>query len=230
MASPKKLVKLQGIYLDKVKSIGKADLPELLKVADVYDEWFRDTFIPYLEKQLTISQGAWQLTDDSAIHTINAGRFLRTGCVSIVVDGVSQWLSEPEEDPRIIRFYREGLELWRLNMEALGLPRPKKVKINKRDSTVIKNWLTTFNETWQNHLNKHIRTVNRFIDAGQQNGWTTEKFLDNCVCPDGHIIGFRYGNSRYSWAEHLRRFGKARSKVMAQVAQQERMGGDAESR
>lgn len=228
MTSPKKLVKLQGIYLDRYNRIGTADLPALLEIADLYDAWFEDTFVPTLEKKLTIAQGVWQLTDSSALTTIGAGNILRQACASIVVDGVSRWLSEPEDDPRIVQFYREGLELWKLNLEAIGTPAPRKTRLNKRDGVVIKNWLTMFNETWQNHLNKHIRTINRFVDGGQQNGWSTAKFMENCICPDGHVIGFRYGNSRYSWFEHLRRFGVARSKVVAQVAQQERMKGENE--
>ena len=218
-----KLVKLQNIYLSRYLPTGEADLPELLKLSDEYDIWFMDKYVPFLESQLTISKNVWQSSPDSASITTTTGRFLKNGCARIIVDGVNRWLMTPLDKPKIIVYYRQGVDLWKLNREALGMTYPRKTKLDNRDSNLIQNYLGIFNETWQNHLNKHIRTVNRFVNTGQLHGWTTQQFIENCTCPDGHIIGFRYGNSRYSWAEHLRRFGVARSRIMAQVAQAERM-------
>ena len=215
-----KLVKLQNIYLDRYLKVGKAELPDLLKIADDYDEWFLNDYVSFLESRLNINRNIWQLTPDSATVTTTAGRLLQSGCARIIVNGVNLWLTT---DNRIIEFYRSGVDLWKLNREMLGLKFPRKTKLDKRDGIVIQNYLDIFNDTWQNHLNKHIRTVNRFVNTGQLTGWTTQQFIDNCMCPDGHVIGFRYGNAKYSWSEHLRRFGKARSRIMAQAGQAERM-------
>ncbi|MCK5019734.1 MAG: hypothetical protein KAS32_21930, partial [Candidatus Peribacteraceae bacterium] len=180
-------------------------------------------FIPFLESQLNINRNVWQKSKASPTITITAGRYLQNGCAQIIVNGVNQWLTQPQDDSRMVKFYESGLDLWRLNREILGLKFPRKVKITNDDVAIIMIYLSTFNETWQNHLNKHVRTINRFVDTGQLEGWTTQQFIDNCVCPDGFIIGFRYGNARYSWHEHLRRFGVARPKIVAQAAQAERM-------
>jgi hypothetical protein len=223
MVNPDKLVKLSGIYLNRYLDVGTADLPELLQLADAYDNWFLTDYIPFLESQLTISKNIWQLTPDSSSTTITAGRYLENGCARIIVSGVDTWLNTPVEAPKIIDFYKSGVDLWKLNREMLGLKFPRNPKLDKRDADLIKNYLGIFAGTWKNHLNKHLRTVNRFVDTGQMNGWTTQQFIDNCTCPDGHIIGFRYGNARYSWAEHLRRFGVARPKIITQAAQAEWM-------
>lgn len=221
-----KLIKLQHIYLKRYNAIGASELPTLLNLADAFDTFFLNDYIPFLESQLTIAGGVWQPVPNSAVITITAGRYLKNATARIIVDGVNRWLMEPEDKPRIIEFYRSGVDLWRLNREMLELKYPRKIKLDKKDSILIKQYAGIFNGTWQNHLNKHIRTINRFVDTGQMNGWTTQQFIDNCTCPDGHIIGFRYGNARYSWAEHLRRFGVARPKILAQAAQAERMARD----
>ena len=218
-----KLVKLQNIYLSKYLPIGESDLPELLAISDEYDIWFINEYVPFLESQLTVSSNIWQSMPNSFSITTTAGRFLKNGCARIVVDGVNRWLMTPLDKPKIIEYYRLGVELWKLNREALGMTFPRKTKLDDKDSNLIQNYLGIFNETWQNHLIKHIRTVNRFVNTGQLHGWTTQQFIENCTCPDGHIIGFRYGNARYSWSEHLRRFGVARPKILAQAAQAERM-------
>lgn len=218
-----KIIKLQGIYLDRYNSIGKSDLPDLLLLADEFDKFFLNDYVPFLESRLTIAGNTWQLIPESSEITVSTGRLLSSATAYIIVDGVNRWLMEPEDKPRIIEYYRSGVDLWRLNREALGLKYPRKIKLDKDDGILIEQYLGIFNDTFQNHLNKHIRTINRFVNTGQLSGWSTDQFIENCTCPDGHIIGFRYGNARYSWAEHLRRFGAARPKILAQAAQAERM-------
>jgi len=43
------------------------------------------------------------------------------------------------------------------------------------------------------------------------------------TAPDGHVVGFRYGNADLSWSEHLRRFTVGRPHMMAAAAVEWRM-------
>jgi len=225
--APAKFLKLTRIYLDKYTAIPEeADQSALLAIAAEYDAWFRDMAVPYIESLLVIDGGVWQPNPEAPAA---AGRFIKDGAATIIVDGVSRWLTDDgdnaNDQPRIADYYIRGLELWRLNLEMQGQPFPRKLKLTDIDLAIIDSYYRAFVDTQQDHLARHERHMRRAVHTATMEGWTTERFLDSTTAPDGHIVGFRYGNASYSWHEHLRRFGKGKMRMMAQIAQQSRMVG-----
>lgn len=223
--TPTRLLKLTRIYLDRYTAIpSPADMEALLYLSDLYDGWFRDTAVPYIESLLTITGGVWQPAPDVPAA---AGRFIKDGCARIIIDGVSRWLTEDGDNandlPRIADYFLQGLDMWRLNLEAMGRPFPRTLKLTPAELDVIQGYLAAFVSTKQDHLARHGRHMRRAVHTAMMEGWTTERFLTAVTAPDGHIVGFRYGNASYSWYEHLRRFSRGKMRMMAQIAQQGRM-------
>ena len=221
----KKLTKLTRIYIERYNAIPEpSDLDALLSLADAYDGWFLRTAIPHLESLLTIDKGLWQI--DPAVPQQFA-RFIEDACARIVIDGVSQWLTDDganqNDMPRIADYFLRGLDLWRLNLEMLDKPAPRKLKMTDEEIATVQLYNGVFMDTHQDHLARHIRHVRRAVNTAMSEGWTTDKFREAMTAPDGHIVGFMYGNSRLSWYEHLRRFGKGKMRMLAQIAQQGRM-------
>lgn len=223
--SPRRFLKLSGIYLDKYTAIPEAaDMAALLQIAADYDAWFRDTAIPAIESMLTITGGVWQ---PDPMFPAAVGRLVQDGAARIILEGVSRWCTEDGDNknnlPRIADYYIRGLELWQLNMEMLGRPFPRKLKLTADELDRIQGYLAAFMDTQQDHLARHERHIRRAAHTAVMEGWTTQRFLDAVTAPDGHIVGFAYGNASYSWHEHLRRFGKGKMRMLAQVALQSRM-------
>ncbi|MFO7957633.1 MAG: hypothetical protein R6X33_11110, partial [Candidatus Brocadiia bacterium] len=184
--------------------------------ADIYDEWFRDEFVPWLEGQITIRKGAWALEEDSPGAVVAAGKRIQRVATQTLVGLVNEWSAQhfPE-------FYRVGLYLWEINQQIVGID-PDPVEADEDDANVVGATISSEVAAWQQHVAKHVRHVERLVDNGLKRGWTTEQFLDRMTAPDGHIVGFMYGNARLSWQEHLRRYAVGRPKVLAQTALERR--------
>jgi len=218
MPSKASIRKMVQEYLDTYYEIGKADQKALLSIADIYDTRFIDEFIPWLESRLTIAGEVWQLTDNSTDVIVEAGRqVVKLGADSLI-RLVSDWSIEhfPE-------YWIKGIDLVRLNQKILGADRLDKRKMKKGEPEYISTVIRSEISAWQDHLQRHRRQIERNVQQGMARGWTTQRFLEVCTCPDGHIIGFMYGNARLSWREHLRRYGKSRPRIMAQTVLERRL-------
>ena len=213
--TPAKVLRLLDEYLELYYSIGEEDKDALLEIADIHNARFLNEFIPYLESQLTISKGRWQLTDNDTDTIVRAGRFAK-GIASQIVDLISAWIVEhfPE-------YYRQGLELWNINLQMLD-QLPVKVEMTKDDIRIVSNTEQAEISAWLEHLNRHARQIERYVNDGIARGWTTERFIEACTCPDTFIVDYLEGNARISWHEHLRRFGEGRPSVIAQMALERR--------
>ena len=207
-------VRLVPEYLDLYYSIGVDEREALLEVADIFDQRFINEFIPYLEGMLTVSRNIWQM-DNATDIIVKSGRKAKE-LGSQIVDLVTTWTTD-----NFPVFYKQGLELWNINLRMLD-ELPHRVKLEKSEPDLIASIIRAEVSAWQDHLVRHVRQVERYVQTGMSRGWTTERFVDQMTCPDGHILGFLYGNSRLSWYEHLRRFGKARPRSMAQTALERR--------
>ena len=209
-----KILKLTREYLDTYR-VDEADVDVLVEIGEVFDKRFASELVPFIEKQITISKGAWQLPDDAgAIRTAVERKAKEIG--SQIVDIVTTWVTE-----QFPKYYKRGLELWRINQEMLGIV-PKDLKLTKEDSKLIGALMSREIGTWKDHLYRHGIQVGRYVFDGLNRGWTTERFIEAMTSPDGHIVGYLYSDSRISWYEHLKRFAKGRQKVLMQTALERR--------
>jgi hypothetical protein len=210
-----KTLRLLKQYLDLYYSIGEEDKGGLLAIGDIHNERFLAEFVPYLENLLTISKGRWQLTGDDTGTIVKAGDMAKR-IASQIIDLISTWIIE-----NFPLYYKQGLELWNINLQMLD-ELPVKVKLTEDDTSYIANVEQSEISAWLEHLNRHARQIERYVGDGLGRGWTMERFVEACTCPDGFIVDFLEGNARISWHEHLRRFGEGRGKIIAQTALERR--------
>lgn len=215
-AASEEILSLLRDYHDIYADVGQNVQDELMEAAEIYDEWFHDEFIPWLEGQITISKGAWVLEADSPATVVAAGKRIQRMATQTLVSLVSEWSAQhfPE-------FYQVGLYLWQINQEIVGID-PDPVEATEDDANVVGATISSEVAAWQDHIARHVRHVERLVDNGLKRGWTTEQFVEHMTAPDGHIVGFMYGNARLSWHEHLRRYVVGRPKVLAQTALERR--------
>ena len=221
VANPARLLKLVGIYQDKYLDVGTAELDDLLAYGKEYNTWFIETAMPFMESQLVIDKGVRTVTDASPAAASAIGQFVKDGAAGIV-NGVSAWLTEGD-DPNAAKFWRAGIDLWKLNREMLGEKVPRKTTLDSDDLNMLDVYVRSFIDTWLGHCEKHRREVQRRVNTAQLNGWTTQQFIERMIAPDGNVVGFMYGNARLSFTEHLRRFGTGKSRMLAQAALEGRM-------
>ena len=105
--SPRRFLKLSGIYLDKYTAIPEAaDMAALLQIAADYDAWFSDKAIPAIESMLTITGGVWQ--PDPMVPAA-VGRLVQDGAARIILDGVSRWCTEDGDNKNNLPQYFKPL-------------------------------------------------------------------------------------------------------------------------
>src|SRR5512136_3170631 len=85
MIAKTKFLHLVELYFRHYHGVGVPERKRLLPAADAYQEWFLETFIPWLETQLTIKQGVWQMDDAVAPAIVAAGKQLRDAAATIIV-------------------------------------------------------------------------------------------------------------------------------------------------
>lgn len=210
-----KTLRLVQEYYDIYYPIGDKEKDDLLTIGDIHRERFLKEFIPYLESQLTISKGHWQLTADDTQAIVRAGEMSKK-IASQIIDLISSWIIE-----NFPAYYKNGLELWNINLQMID-DMPVKASLTEDDTNYLANTEQSEVSAWMEHLNRHARQIERYVSDGLGRGWTTERFIEVCTCPDGYIVDFLEGNSRISWREHLRRFGEGRGKIIAQTALERR--------
>ena len=212
-----RLKKLTDLMIRRYARIGAEEGPELMPAAENYDTWFRTQALPAIEALLVIERGRW---------TEKAGPGAIPAAGRIVEEGASKYLMQPVTDwtlQHFRTFWTDGYDLWRLNREMALLPTPKRINVTEPEGNQIAGYQRVELSAWQDHIVRHRRHVERMVHAACVQGWTTAQFLQNMTAPDGHVVGFRYGNADLSWSEHLRRFTVGRPRMMAAACVEWRM-------
>jgi hypothetical protein len=225
-----RLRQLIGIYSTHYLGIGKAERKILLRAAETYDAWFLRDFIPWLEKQLTIKAGRWQMDELSIAAIPAAGKRLRDTAASILVRTAVEYSATYFK-----QFWRDGYKLAALNLEMQEMPAPRKwsgdpagIVLSDPENMEIAGYVQGESSAWRDHLERHVRHMERQIRTACSRGLTTAAFRASALAPDGHVVGFAYGApqglskggrsgiARYSWYELTRRFVVSRPRIMAQ--------------
>lgn len=195
----------------------QAPLYPLDAVAE-YEDWFRTEFVAGLLSRLTVVKGRWK-ADAGAAKVIGiAGRMAADGCRSILIPVLTHWL-----ETQYPVFWKAGVEYASLMAAVSGLPKP--APMNEDDTGQIDILITGEIATQQDHVDHHRRYVERNVSAGLTLSWTIERFMEAMTVPQG-IVGFPFGNMRYSWRTHITRMIQGRSRaVMAAAAENRAMLG-----
>lgn len=218
VVSPRKLLKLADLMARAYARIGAAARAELLPAADNYDLWFTRDAVPQIERNIAVDVGG-RWTEKAGPNAIPAaGRIVEEGCSKYIIQPVVDWTLE-----HFIEFWQEGYGLWRLNREMMLLPTPRRVVMTPAEGDAVAGYQRAEISAWQDHLARHRRHVERFVHAACVQGWTRDLFVRNMTAPDGHTVGFRYGNADLSWHEHIRRYVVGRPHMMAAAAVEWRM-------
>lgn len=219
IAAPARLRKLLDLMARIYDRIGRAEAGEILPgAAENYDVWFRTEGIAAIEATQAVAVGGRWTADSPPESIPAAGRLVEEAAARYILAPVTDWTLQhfPE-------FWRAGHALWRLNREVVMLPTPKRINLLEPEINAIADYQRAEISAWQDHIARHRRHVERFVHSARVQGWTREMFLANMTAPDGHTVGFRYGNADLSWYEHLRRYTVGRPHMMAAAAVEWRM-------
>jgi hypothetical protein len=217
IASRPRLKKLTDLLIRRYARIGVAEAAMLTPAADAYDKVFKAEVVPAIEALLMIERGHWtEKAGPSAIPA--AGRIVEAAAGRVIFAPVTDYTVR-----YFPAFWQAGYDLWRINREMTLLPTPKRLDMTAAEGLQVAGYQRAELSAWQDHIVRHRRHVERFVHAAGVQGWTTAQFIHNMTAPDGHIVGFRYGNADLSWAEHLRRFTTGRPRMMAAACVEWRM-------
>jgi len=198
------------LYADVVTSAPQYPL----KAVDEYEDWFRTDFLLELSKRLTIEQGKWKATPDSHKVIGIAGKLAQDGCNAILLPVINTWIER--EYPK---FWQQGLEYNKLMSDMQGYPDSE--PFGDDDLAQINIMVTGEIATQFDHAEHHRRYVERNVSSGLTLGWTTERFMQAMTVPAG-IVGYPYGNTRYSWRTHIIRLIEGRSRSVFASASESR--------
>lgn len=198
------------LYADVVKTAPTYPL----KAVDEYEDWFKTDFIMELLKRLTIEKGKWKATPDSHKVIGIGGKLAVDGCNKILLPVLNAWIER--EYPK---FWQQGLEYNALMAKMQGYPEPE--PFGDDDLAQINIMATGEIATQLDHVDHHRRYIERNISSGLSQGWTTDRFLQAMTVPAG-IVGYPYGNTRYSWRTHITRMIEGRSRSVFASASESR--------
>ncbi len=215
--SRSKFLRLVRVFQQKQERIPEEADRTPLELAFDYDAWYRGDFATWLASQLTVENGRWSASTAPTVIA-RAGQKVLQGVTAVMHNPLTEWIVE--EYPR---FWMEGLDLWRVNMEMLEKPTPRKLKLESDDLDQIAILAAGEVATQSDHTQRHRRYVERMVQGGLSQGWTMERFIQASTAPDGHIVAYPVGNSRYSWWYQMGLLIKGRSKAVAAAAQEYRI-------
>ena len=198
------------LYADVVRTAPKYPL----KAVDEYEDWFKTDFLMELLKRLTVEDGKWKATPESHKVIGIGGKLAIDGCNNILLPVLNAWIER--EYPK---FWTQGIEYDTLMAKMQGYPKP--APFNDADLAQINILVTGEIATQLNHADHHRRFVERNISSGLALGWTTERFMQSMTVPAG-IVGYPYGNLRYSWRTHVTRLIEGRSRAVFASASESR--------
>lgn len=196
------------------KKLYKPFESKLSGVAEEYDRWFLNEFADMVKTDCTFKKGKFQPVESSVLN--NLVQIAVKKATEIIYPPVSAYMLEYFDD-----FYRDGLELARINGEMDG----KKIDtaLTKDDKLSIELMVDTELTVWKTHIEKHKRQLDRELKGAVIASMTLDSFLLRMVARDTHVVAYPYGNSRLSWSEHIRRFLACRPRMCATTAQMRRM-------
>lgn len=185
-----------------------------LKAVDEYEDWFKTDFMTEISKRLTIEKGRWKATPDSHKVIGIAGKLALDGCNAILLPVINSWIEQ--EYPKL---WQKGLEYNKLMARMQGYPEPE--PFNDADLAQINILATGEIATQLDHVDHHRRFVERNVSSALALGWTTQRFMQAMTVPAG-IVGYPYGNLRYSWRTHITRLIEGRSRSTFAAAAESR--------
>jgi len=208
-----KLTELVARYERLYLASGQDQKDELLALGEAYDRWLVKEFLPEFAKMASW-KGGRLVADKDSVSVINraVGR-IRARASAIVTLPAAAWTRE-----HFLAFYVLGLKLYGLNQQMNDLVAPASIKPRPDDRAVVKTTIAAESYTWQENLGHHVREMARKLQNAMFTGATLEELGAQLTCPDGHILGLRYGNSRVSWFEVLRRYAVNRPRTLAAMA------------
>ncbi len=208
-----KLLELVARYERVYLAAGEGQKDELLAFAEGYDRWMVKEFLPAFAKMATW-KGGRLVADKDSVSVINrATGLVASKVIERVTAPAAAWTVE-----HFAAFYVIGLRLFGLNQQMNDLVAPSSLKLRPDDKAVVKTAIAAETYTWKENLGHHTREVARKLQNAMFTGATIEELGAQLTCPDGHILGLRYGNSRVSWYEVLRRYAVNRPRTLAAMA------------
>ena len=142
LPSPKRVIKLTGLYLKKYQQAVDLAGEEPLEAAEIYDGWFRSTFRQTLEALLVIEGGKWVGAKEAPAIIRQAGLVAENGAAELLGSVVTEWTAEYYP-----QFWQVGLEMWKINKELQGLNPPRKVKPTSQEADHVVVLASTENAT-----------------------------------------------------------------------------------
>jgi len=209
------MLKLAKDFSDVYYNLPNYKADKMYKAVMAYDRWFIKDMPEIAYKTLRFKGGVLSpltpMDDIQALCNLMARKSR-----DMLLPAITDWTYDYFDD-----FYRKGIELAQLNGELEGKTIPS--NLTKEDKAIIEITITQEIDVWKGHFQKHYRQVERELIGAIQMGKDFDFFLARMTAPDAHIVGFPYGNSRYSWYEHVRRYAIGRPKMVATIAQQRKV-------
>lgn len=197
------------------KALEEHNSGAVYKAVDRYDRWFLDEVPVIVARGFTFEKDRFSGRDKpDAVMAV--AREIAAYAREFLSPAVTQWVTENFDD-----FYSRGVDMAVKNGAMEG--RKVQAYLDERDVNSIELQVRQELDVWKGHWLKHERQVERELIGVVLARGTIEQFQGRMVAPDGHVVGFPYGNSRYSWHEHVRRMMTGRPKQVAAVAMQSRL-------
>lgn len=210
-----KITKAVKDYLEIYLSLEGYKSKPLYAAVDKFDRWF-------VKEMPTIAYKMLQFNGDViSVKTppedvIRLCEMISQKAKEIIQPALIDWVYDNFDD-----FYKDGIKLANIN---LSLTKCKdRAKLDDEDKAMIESICVQEINVWKSHFPKMTRQLERELWGAIYTGRTFDFFMARMTAPDLHIVGFPYGNSRYSWYEHIKRFVVGRPKMVASMAQQRKV-------
>ena len=196
-------------------SLEESDAAPVYKAVDNYDRWFLQDIPALVSREFTF-EGEQFSGKDEPNKVIAVSKEIASYAREFIGPAVTRWVTEHFDD-----FYSRGIDLAVKNGRLEG--RTVRAYLDEVDVNSIELQVRQELDIWREHWVFHERQVQRELVGVVLAKGTVEQFQSRMVARDGHVVGFPYGNSRYSWHEHVRRMVTGRPKQVASIAMQSRL-------
>lgn len=191
------------------------DTTTVYKAVKDYDRYFLED-VPALISRAFSFDGERFSGKDEPDKVIGTSRVVAGYARELLGPAVAKWVTDNFDN-----FYGVGVDQAAAMADLEG--RKVQTYLDERDINSIELQVRQELDIWKGHWVKHERQVERELVGMVLARGTVEGFIGRMVALDGHVVGFPYGNSRYSWYEHVRRMVTGRPKQVAAVAMQSRL-------
>lgn len=210
-----KIQKAAKEYLNIYLALENFKAKPLYKAVDEFDKWFIKEMPIMAYKMLQFNGDALSIKT-SPDDVIKLTEIITKQAKDTLLPVIISWTYDYFDD-----FYKAGIDLANVNLSLIKNSTP--VKFDEDDKLMIENLCRQEINVWKNHFSKMTRQTQRELWGAIYTGKTFDFFLARMTTPDLHIVGFSYGNSRYSWYEHIKRYAVGRPKMIAATAQKRKM-------